>query len=186
MRRGSGSLIRNATFSATTHDKFCLMGINGCGKTTLFKLILKSLTPQSGNVYLNENVSFRYLPQGLKGFWSHDRLLDNFKDVNLSETEIRQFLGAALIRKDKVYEPLSCFSFGELMRCAIVRCILEQTEFLFLDEPTSHLDIETIEVLEHMLGQFQGGFMIISHDRSFVSNVSDNVYIFNQGGMGYM
>lgn len=96
-------------------------------------------------------------------------------------TVVRQYLGAALIRKDKVTEPIDQFSHGELMRSAIVKCILSKAEFLFLDEPTTHLDIESIEVLEHLLQNFNGGFLLISHDRSFVSNVADKLYMLEDG-----
>jgi ATPase subunit of ABC transporter with duplicated ATPase domains len=76
---------------------------------------------------------------------------------------------------------LGNFSFGELMRAAIVKCILLKAEFLLLDEPTSHLDLESIEVLENLLAHFGGGFLMISHDRSFVANVTDRLFLVSEG-----
>jgi ATP-binding cassette subfamily F protein 3 len=159
------------------------MGANGSGKSTILKLAQGKLRPQSGDFYLNESVPTAYVPQGLGGFFSEETLLDNFNVCNFDETSIRQHLGAALIRKDKVHEPIENFSQGELMRAAIVRCILLRAEFLFLDEPTSHLDIESINVLEHLLQSFKGGFVLVSHDRSLVANVAETVYVLEHKGL---
>ncbi len=86
-----------------------------------------------------------------------------------------------MIRKDKPEDLVANFSYGELMRAAIVKCILSQAEFLFLDEPTSHLDIESIDVLEQLLTDFPGGFLLISHDRTFVENVADQLCLLEDG-----
>jgi ATP-binding cassette subfamily F protein 3 len=175
------ALLKEITLSGTTRDKTCLMGTNGAGKTTLVRLILNQLRPQSGTVYLNDSAKTAYIPQGLHGLFGAERLLDNFADCGCDETTIRVHLGAALLRGDKVHEPLSHFSYGELMRAAIVRCLLSGAEFLFLDEPTSHLDIESIEVLEQMLGDFNGGVLMISHDRTFVENVAERLFVLEGG-----
>ncbi|MDH3892756.1 MAG: ATP-binding cassette domain-containing protein [candidate division Zixibacteria bacterium] len=171
------SLLQDVSFSASTTDKICLMGSNGAGKSTLLRLIMKQIAPLSGRSYLNTGVNLHYLPQGLEGCFSEPLLLDNFRRCESDETTVRQYLGAAMIRKDKVTEPINRFSQGELMRAAIVRCLLLRSEFLLLDEPTSHLDIESIEVLERMLDSFTGGFLLISHDRSFVQNVAHQLYL---------
>lgn len=170
-------LLKNITIAADTSDKICLMGSNGTGKTTLLRLILGDLDPVRGKRLINDGVKTAYIPQGLKGFFNRTVLLDNFRDCPYTETEIRKYLGAVLLRQDKVIQPLGSFSYGELMRAAVVRCILEQAEFLFWDEPTSHLDIESITVLENILKEYRGGFVIISHDRTFVENTAENLYL---------
>lgn len=177
----SAPLLRDVTLSASTRDKFCLMGANGSGKTTLLKLAQGMLRPDNGTSRLNRNVSGIYLAQGLAGFYKNEILIDNFRDTGCDETTIRRFLGGALIRKDKPRESVTNFSYGELMRAAIVKCILSRAEFLFLDEPTSHLDIESIHVLEELLADFPGGYLMISHDRSFVENVADHLYLLEEG-----
>lgn len=169
-------LIRDVRMAVPTHDKACLMGDNGAGKSTLFRLLTGSLQPTAGSIYVNRGVNMHYLPQGLAGFFSKPVLLDNFADCG-EETIVRQHLGSALLRSDAVTRPLDCFSQGELMRAAVVKCILLQAEFLLLDEPTSHLDIESIEVLERLLEAFQGGFLLISHDRRFVEHVVEKLYV---------
>ncbi len=174
-------VIKDADFSMAVIDRFCLMGANGMGKSTLIKLIIKKLKPSAGECQLNKNVKLSLIPQGLKRFYQEKTLLENFKDTGRSETDIRLLLASVFIRRDKVHEPIDNFSYGELMRAAIVKCVLEQAEFLIMDEPTSHLDIESIEVLEKILNDFPGGYLIVSHDRSFVANVSDELYLLEDG-----
>ena len=169
-------LLNGILLEADTTDKICLLGCNGSGKSTLFKLIMGELKPYSGSVYLHPNLNVQYINQGLIGYFKQNRLLDNFIGID-EEAKVRQYLGAALIRREKVTDFIENFSHGELMRAAIVKCILEKTEFLLLDEPTSYLDIESIEILESLLINYQGGFLIISHDRTFVSNVADKLYL---------
>lgn len=172
----STDLLRDLTLAASTQDKLCLMGVNGSGKTTLVKLIMGSLSPNSGEAYRHPNLKLTYLPQGLTGFFAEGTLLDNLAHCG-DQTTVRQFLGSALIRREKVEKDISEFSPGELMRAALVRCILDQAEFLLLDEPTSHLDIESIQVLEQLLESFPGGYLMISHDRSFVERAASKLYV---------
>jgi ATP-binding cassette subfamily F protein 3 len=174
-------LLSAITLSAGTKDKLCLMGANGSGKSTILKLAQRLLKPTEGQVRLNRNVDTAYVPQGLVGFFPRRRLLDNFSETGQDETTIRRFLGGALIRKDKAGDRLDSFSYGELMRAAIVKCILIGAEFLFLDEPTSHLDIESVAVLERLLSNFAGGFLLVSHDRSLVANTADSLYLIESG-----
>ena len=174
-------IIKEADFSMSVKDRICLMGANGIGKSTLLNLISGSLQPISGECQLNKNVKLYHIPQGLKRFYKEKTLLENFRDTSRSETDIRLHLASVFIRRERVHEPIDNFSYGELMRSAIVKCVLEQAEFLIMDEPTSHLDIESIEVLEKILDDFPGGFLIVSHDRSFVANVSDELYLLEEG-----
>jgi ATP-binding cassette subfamily F protein 3 len=182
MTKGPGErLLRDITLSGTTREKICLMGANGAGKTTLLRLIMGDIQPVSGQRYLHKSVRSAYLPQGLTGLFEGETLLDNFRSVDYDEATVRRHLGAVMIRRDKVHQALDCFSYGELMRAAIVRAVLSRAEFMFLDEPTSHLDIESIQVLEQMLNEFRGGFLLISHDRTFVSNVAETLYVLESG-----
>jgi ATP-binding cassette subfamily F protein 3 len=179
-------LLRNITLSATTREKICLMGTNGSGKSTIIKLARENLVPIKGTCRVNTGVKTAYVPQGLSGFFRREVLLDNFNDCGCDQTTIRKYLGGALIRNEKPRDPIDRFSYGELMRAAIVKCILMRAEFLFLDEPTSHLDIESIEVLEQLLQNFAGGFLLISHDRTFVGNVAEKLYALDRGRLTLM
>ncbi len=174
-------LLHHVDLSASTRDRICLMGANGSGKSTILNIIRQMLTPCEGSCHVNESVPISVLPQGLQGVFEGRRLLDHFSDCGYSETVVRQYLGAALIRKDKVRDPVESFSYGELMRAAIVKAILARAEFLILDEPTSHLDIESIQILEHVLTGYPGGIIFVSHDRRFVENMAEKLYLLEQG-----
>lgn len=174
-------LLRDVEFAADTSDKVCLMGPNGAGKSTIIRLILQQLRPTHGTAYLNESVRLAFVPQGLAGCFTKSRLLDNFVDVPVAQNVVRQFLGSVLLRGEKVNQPVASLSSGELMRAALVKCILGRAEFLILDEPTSHLDIESIVVLEQLLRDYRGGFLMISHDRAFVSNTARRLYLVEDG-----
>jgi ATPase subunit of ABC transporter with duplicated ATPase domains len=176
-----GYLLSDISLAVKTTNRFCLMGRNGSGKSTLIKLLLGQLPPCRGESYFNDAVRVVQIPQGLTGFFVKERLLDNFDDCGVDGTTVRQYLGSVLIRRDKVGERLSSFSQGELMRAAVVKCVLSRAEFLLLDEPTSHLDIESIDVLEQLLHGFKGGYLIISHDRSFVGNVATKLFMLDGG-----
>jgi ATPase subunit of ABC transporter with duplicated ATPase domains len=159
------------------------MGGNGAGKTTLLKLITGQLAPDSGTAYRNEAVRLTVIPQGLVGYFQHDCLLDNFRFSDIPEESVRQYLGAALLRGETVLRPLDQLSQGELMRAAIVHTILQQSDFFILDEPTSHLDLESIAVLESLLTSFSGGYLVVSHDRAFVSTIADRLFYVDAGGI---
>jgi ATPase subunit of ABC transporter with duplicated ATPase domains len=174
-------LLKEIGLSANTGEKMCLMGTNGAGKSTILKLIQKQLTPTGGTVYLNESVKLANIPQGLIGYFDKVRLIDNFESVPLEQSVVRQYLGSVLLRGEKVNQSVASLSSGELMRAALVKCILERAEFLLLDEPTSHLDIESIVVAEQLLAEFKGGFLMISHDRSFVTSTAEQLY-YVEGG----
>jgi ATP-binding cassette subfamily F protein 3 len=170
-------LLEDVSFGASTRDKICLMGSNGSGKSTLLRLVTGTLQPTAGTAERNDAVAVAEVAQDLDSFFRHTTLIENFVDCPIAETEIRRVLGAVQIRQDKVHEPVESFSRGELMRAAIAKCLLHRAEFLILDEPTSHLDIESIRVLEDVLGEFDGGFLIVSHDRVFVAAVAETLYV---------
>ena len=164
-----------------TRDRIAVMGPNGAGKTTLLNVMTGKLPPDCGSVYYNANVRTGYVTQGLDGFYDREIFLDNFRDVDRDESEARQFLGGAKLRADKVVRPVHTLSYGERMRGAIVKMILKRMEFLVLDEPTTHLDVESVEVLEKLLEGFPGGFVVVSHDRRLVSRVADEIYMLENG-----
>ncbi|MEW6411731.1 MAG: ATP-binding cassette domain-containing protein [Candidatus Zixiibacteriota bacterium] len=176
-------LLRDVDIAIRARDRLCLMGKNGSGKSTLLKLLLGQLRPKRGEAYRNASVKVVGIPQGLTGFFKRERLLDNFDDCGFDETTIRQYLGSVLIRRDEVEKSLDSFSQGELMRAAVVKGVLSRAEFLLLDEPTSHLDIESIDVLEQLLRGFAGGYLVISHDRSFAASIASKLYMLDDGSL---
>ena len=181
-KRWDGNAVLDALdLVVETRDRIAVMGPNGAGKTTLLNVMTGQLPPDSGAVYYNSNVRTGYVTQGLEGFYDREIFLDNFRDVDYDESEVRQFLGGAKLRADKVVRPVHTLSYGERMRGAIVKMILKRMEFLVLDEPTTHLDVESVEVLETLLESFPGGFVVVSHDRRLVSGVADDVFMLDGG-----
>lgn len=174
-------VLSGVRLSVDTLDRITIMGGNGAGKTTLLQMMAGQVSADCGQVYVNEAVKVGYVTQGLAGFYTSDIFLHNFLQSEYSESEVRQFLGAAKLRRDKVLQPVDTLSYGEQMRGAIVRLMLAQVDFMILDEPTTHLDIESVEVLESLLAAFGGGFVLVSHDRHFVSQVSDRIYTLDDG-----
>ncbi len=174
-------VLREISFGASTTDRICLMGGNGSGKSTLLKLIVNQLKVTTGKFRSNESVRVSYLPQGLRGFFSGKSLLEAFADVTADEATVRTLLGGVMIRGEKVHQSLASLSPGELTRAALVKAMVSRAEFLLFDEPTSHLDVESVEVLEQALSQFPGGYLVVSHDRSFVESVADKLYLIEEG-----
>lgn len=180
-RLGGNSVLEALDLVVETRDRIALMGPNGAGKTTLLNMMTGRLPPDSGAVYVNSNARVAYLTQGLDGFYDREIFLENFVDEDYGESEVRQYLGAARLKADKVARPVRTLSYGERMRGAIVKMILKRMEFLVLDEPTTHLDIESVEVLEGLLESFPGGFAVVSHDRRLITRVADEVYVLDEG-----
>ena len=174
-------VLQGVTLGLATTDRVCVLGANGAGKSTLLNLMAGEYQPTEGTIRRNEGVKVSYLPQGLTGFFGGRTLLEGLAGVSADEATVRTLLGGVMIRGDKVHQSLASLSPGELTRAALVKAMVDRADFLLLDEPTSHLDIESVEVLEETLRQFPGGYLIISHDRSFVGAVADSLYILAGG-----
>ena len=180
-RDSERNILSEVSLAADTNERICLMGANGAGKSTLLKLITGDLDPTVGRARRNENVKVRTLPQGLRGFFAGPTLLDDFAEVIADEATVRTQLGGVMIRGEKARQSVDTLSPGELARAALVKCMLQGAEFLLFDEPTSHLDIESVEVLERALREFPGGYLIVSHDRAFVEQAADQLYVIEEG-----
>ncbi len=174
--RGS-MLFESLNIELHTHQKVIMIGPNGSGKSTLMRCLIGEMSQDQGNIERNPSAKWIYLPQDIHSFFKNDVLLDNFKKLGINEPIIRQFLGGAKLREEQVFQKIKNLSPGELMRAAIVWCILYQAEFLFLDEPTNHLDIESLQVLDQLLEQYPGGFFCISHDRQFIATHAEEVFL---------
>lgn len=166
-------------------EKVALIGPNGAGKSTLFKIIMNELEPMQGEVKFGINVNTAYFHQEQKTLNLDNTVIDEIWDANphLTQTEVRNMLGAFLFENEDVFKRISSLSGGERARVAILKLILSQSNFLLLDEPTNHLDIDSKEVLEEALVNYTGTIFTISHDRYFLNKVVDKILVLGENGV---
>ena len=166
-------------------EKVALIGPNGAGKSTLFKIIMNELDPIQGEVKFGTNVNTAYFHQEQKTLNLDNTVIDEIWDANphLTQTEVRNMLGAFLFENEDVFKRISSISGGERARVAILKLILSQSNFLLLDEPTNHLDIDSKEVLEEALVNYTGTIFTISHDRYFLNKVVDKILVLDENSV---
>jgi len=160
-------------------SKIALIGDNGCGKTTLVRLITKEYAPNSGDIEFGHHVIVSYFSQNQAKELSSDKIvLDEIYDLvpNYSLTEVRNLLGRFLFRGEKAFQDVNSLSGGEKSRLAIAKMLLKPANFMLLDEPTNHLDIPSKEVLINALQEFSETFMVVSHDRDFISRTCNKIF----------
>jgi ATP-binding cassette subfamily F protein uup len=185
---GAAPIVRDFTATIWRGDKIGIIGPNGGGKTTLLKLLLGQLEPQSGTVKLGTNLQVVYLDQ-LRG------QIDNAKTVaqNVAgdaETvtfqgrprHIHSYLQDFLFRADRIRMPAKMLSDGERNRLLLARLFLQPANVLVMDEPTNDLDAETLELLEELLLEYTGTLLLVSHDRVFLDNVVTSTLVFEGEG----
>ncbi|MEG0180620.1 MAG: ABC-F family ATP-binding cassette domain-containing protein [Terrisporobacter sp.] len=179
------TLFKNVNFDIYRGEKVALIGPNGIGKSTLFKIIMNELAPICGDIKLGTNVNVAYFHQEQKTLNLDNTIIDEIWDSNekLTQTEIRNMLGSLLFEHEEVFKKISTLSGGERARVAILKLILSNANFLLLDEPTNHLDIDSKEVLEEALGSYTGTIFTISHDRYFLNTVVDKILVLSEEGI---
>lgn len=175
------SLLDTVSFQISTKDKIALIGSNGCGKTTFLKLLNRELEGYTGELYRNDNVKAAYIPQNIQSFFNKQILIENFDDLSLEHSLIHSGLKSVRLKEENLTQTVQSLSRGELMKAAFVKVLLSEVDFMFMDEPTNNVDIETLEVLQDILTMYSGGMLFISHDRRFVSQNADNIYTIDNG-----
>lgn len=153
-------------------DRISIEGKNGSGKTTLLKIINNQITNYHGIVRINSN-KIAYLDQNCDILQNNDTILENIMTINpnISEKACRDILAQFLFRTDAVYKKILDLSGGEKLRVTLACILLKEPELLLLDEPTNNMDLDSIEILENILNQYNGALIIISHDVAFKENV---------------
>lgn len=181
---GSRQLFRNAAFSLRRGERVFLLGPNGCGKTTMLKIINGQLSPQRGTVRLGAKVSIGYYDQTQAGLDNRKTVIETVWDryPALTQTELRNALAAFLFRGEDVFRPVSLLSGGERARLLLLQLMLARDNLLLLDEPTNHLDIASCEALEDALSGYDGTIFIVSHDRYFINRMADKVIRLTEDG----
>jgi len=168
------SLFQHITFRVDREDRVALIGPNGMGKTTLFKIILSQLEPTAGSVQFGSNVTVGYYSQEQNDLVPEKSMINEIWDLHpdMKEEEIRTLLGNFLFTGDDVFKRIKDLSGGEKARVALAKLMLKKANFLLLDEPTNHLDIISREVLENALIDYPGTILMISHDRYFLNRIT--------------
>lgn len=176
---GPKRILTRADIRLERGDKVALIGANGRGKSTLLRIISGSEPLDQGGRNLGYNVSFSFYAQHqLESLNVEDNLLEELKSAapNKSEGELRGVLGCFLFSNDEVFKKIKVLSGGEKSRVALAKVLLSQANFLLLDEPTNHLDMQSVNILIQALEQYEGTYVVVSHDRYFVSQIANKIW----------
>ena len=179
------TIFENVSFKLRTGDRVALIGPNGVGKSTLFKILMNQLTPDTGVVRYGTNIDVGYYDQHQQSLNPNNTILDEvWNDFpTMDQSKVRGALGLFLFTGDEVYEQIGKLSGGERGRVALTKLMLKKDNLLLLDEPTNHLDMDSREVLEDALRDFPGTILAISHDRYFINRFADRVMVMEQDGI---
>ena len=177
------SILKNASATIGRGDKIALICANGKGKSTLLRIINGS-ERTNGKISNGHNVipSF-YAQHQLEALNIQNEILDELKQFgsNKSDQELRSVLGCFLFSDEEVFKKIKVLSGGEKSRVALAKTLISEANFLLLDEPTNHLDIQSVNILTQALNQYEGTFIVVSHDRQFVTDIANKIwYIENQ------
>ncbi|MCM3602898.1 ABC-F type ribosomal protection protein [Robertmurraya korlensis] len=174
---GEQVLFQDAHLHIQFRERVAMVGENGTGKSTLIKMLLKQEQADSGEVKLGSNVKVGYLSQHIFPDKKDETVIDLFREeIKVTEGEARHILARFLFYGHSVFRKVSQLSGGERMRLRLAQMMYQDLNFLILDEPTNHLDIESREVLEEALEEFNGTILAVSHDRYFLDKLFNRIY----------
>ncbi|MDZ4200975.1 MAG: ATP-binding cassette domain-containing protein [Gallionella sp.] len=185
---GAKKIVDNFSCRIQRGDKIGLLGPNGAGKSTLLKMILGDLPPDSGTVKLGTKISVAYFDQLREQLNDEATLADtisqgsDFVDIGGQKKHVISYLGDFLFAPERARSPVKSCSGGERNRLLLARMFTQPANVLVLDEPTNDLDIETLELLEELLANYDGTLFLVSHDRAFLDNVVTQVIAFEGDG----
>lgn len=186
---GGMSLVNNFSTTIIRGDRIGLLGPNGIGKTTLIKLLLGELTPDSGSVKLGTQLEVAYFDQHRAqidaGSTVYDAVAGGRSEVTIGgkSRHVMSYLADFLFEPARARSPVSSLSGGERNRLLLAKLFAKPSNFLILDEPTNDLDIETLELLEELLYNYQGTLLLVSHDRAFLDHVVTSTLVFEEPGV---
>lgn len=179
------TVFHDLNFKLRSGDRVALIGPNGVGKSTLFKILMNKMAPDKGAATFGTNVDIGYYDQHQQELNPNNTVLDEVWNAfpSQEQSRIRGALGLFLFSGDDVFAPISSLSGGERGRVALTKLMLRKDNLLLMDEPTNHLDMDSREVLEDALYDFPGTILAISHDRYFINRFADRVMVMNEDGV---
>lgn len=174
------ALFDSVSFEVKKHDRLFICGKNGCGKSTLIKILAGRISPDKGFASLGYNVKIGYYDQENQDLHPNNTVIDELWNAypTMTETTVRNALALFLFRGDDISKKVSVLSGGEKARLTLARLMLSKMNLLILDEPTNHLDINSREVLENALSGFDGTIIAVSHDRYFINKLATRILDF--------
>lgn len=177
MAFGEKMLFRNADIHIQKGERVFLLGPNGCGKTTLLKIMMGQLAATAGTYKIGANTHVGYYDQIQEHLHMEKTVIDEVWDTypKMTQTEVRNALAAFLFRGEDVFKEISKLSGGERARVELVKLMLKRVNFLIMDEPTNHLDIQSKEALEAALADYDGTMLVVSHDRYFINKLASRI-----------
>ncbi len=181
---GEAPLFENVDIEIKRGEKIFLIGPNGCGKTSLFKILLGQYRQDAGEVRLGVGVDLGYYEQSQLSLDDSKTVIDEIWDLHpqMNQTEVRSALAIFLFKGEDVFKPVGALSGGERARVLLLKLMLSRANFLLLDEPTNHLDIGSCEALEEALSGYDGTLFVVSHDRYLINRLADKVYALTPQG----
>lgn len=180
-------IFKNISFEIYRNERAAIIGDNGVGKTTLFKLILGELFQDGGRAKLGESVNVGYFDQEQKSLNLENTIFDEIRDTfpMLTNFEIRSYLAKFMFYDTDVFREISELSGGERARISLLKLMISDCNFILMDEPTNHLDIDSKEILEDAILDFEGTLLIISHDRYFLNKIASKILDMKSDGMDF-
>ncbi|MDR5874750.1 ATP-binding cassette domain-containing protein [Halomonas sp. CUBES01] len=188
-RFGDDTIIRDLNLEVMRGDRIGFLGRNGAGKTTLLKILLGEIEPTEGTVQLGTNLKVAYFDQLRAGLELEKTVYDNVAQgsdrvsVGGKDRHVMSYLQDFLFTPDRVRQPVKALSGGESNRLLLAKLFTQPANVLVLDEPTNDLDMETLELLEELLLNFEGTLLLVSHDRTFMDNVVTSMLAFEGDGV---
>ncbi|MGI6266225.1 MAG: ABC-F family ATP-binding cassette domain-containing protein [Candidatus Metalachnospira sp.] len=185
MSFGNNRLFSNVSFEIKRGEKVAIIGPNGIGKSTLFKIILNELKPDFGKVVLGVNVNPGYYDQEHHELDDKNTIFDEIHNAypNMTNGEIRNVLASFVFTEDDVFKTIGTLSGGEKGRVSLAKIMLSKSNFLILDEPTNHLDMYSKEILEDAINNYDGTVLYISHDRYFIDKTAERTLELSRDGI---
>ena len=176
------NIIKNATFTVYSDDKVAIMGKNGSGKSTILKLIKGSLKG-SGEIEIGYNVKIEFLDQFVEELNEENSVFEEIADEMELEPDyvIRAYAGRFGFKGEDVFKNVSNLSGGEKQILALAKVLLRKPNLLVLDEPTNHMDLDTVKALEDALKEFKGSVILVSHDEELIKNVCNKYFVLENG-----